>query len=96
MWCAEKFYVIDQGAEFAGDAGGDKDGANRGRSGDEFCAVGKGDVEGVISDKEEPISGPGNIAGEAPVTRDLDRDRGAKTITWNIRDGDAAVFVEVR
>ena len=55
-----------------------------GRSGNKFCAIGEGDVEGVVSDEEEPVSSPGNIAGEAAVARDLDGDGGAKTIAWNI------------
>src|SRR5258708_36228870 len=95
MGCAEKFYVIDQCAVFARDAGVDKGRSDGGGGGDELCAVGEGEVEGVVSDEEEPVSGPGNIAGETAVARDLDGDGGAKAIAWNIGDGDAAIFVEV-
>jgi len=91
----EEFDVVDEGAGFAGDAGGDQGGADCCGGGYELGAVGERECERMVSDEKEPVAGPGDVSFELSVTGDIYGNGGSKTIAWDICDGDAAIFVEV-
>jgi len=91
----KEFDVIDEGACFAGDPGGEESGTNGGRGGYQLGAVGEGERERVVLDEKEPVAAPGDVSFELPVTGDVYGNGGSKTIAWDVRDGDPAIFVEM-